>query len=270
MRIMILAVLLAALAAAPARAEVEPFPGQTWVVPSEGFVWSASSWPAALPSQMLDFTVYLDEYEELPADLDVEVATGPELDAEGTLADADVIERYEAQPVAGHPTVFAARTRPEAQWLSQPATYYWQATYEEYEDGEEELYASAVHTLSIVPAPRPDPPQTFTFTPPPAPAAPAAAVITPPPLAATTAREIVRRAILAGTHRDYRGLTYRCTTAPAAATCRPSWRDHRFRYRGTLRISTGTAGITAAFTGTRAARACQRHCVRKYAWTTRL
>jgi hypothetical protein len=270
MRIALLAVLLAALMAAPAQAQVEPFSENTWLIPDDGSARTASSWPAALPSQMLSFTIYLKDYEELPEDIDIAVAASPETEADGTLAQAGVIDRYEARAIDGYEGIFSARTRTDARWLATPGTYYWQATYEEYEDGEEELYGSTVHALSIFPAPPPDPPQTFTLTAPPVPATPAAPVIVPQPLAATTARKIVRRAILAGTHRSFRGLTYRCTTAPGVATCRPSWRDHRYRYRGRLKISTGLAGISAAFTGTRAARSCKHGCARAYRWTTRL
>ena len=273
MRIALLAVLLGLLLAAPARAQVEPFPDHTWVIPRDGFTWKASSWPSALPSQMLDFTVYLnyqDAYDDLPEDIDIEVATAPDTDAGGTLADASVIERYEADPVAGYDGFFSVGTRTEAEWMSKPGTYYWQATYGSYEDDEEELYAGPVRSLVIVPAPAPDPPQTSTFAAPPAPATLAAPVIVPQPLAAATARKIVRRAILAGTHRSFRGLTYRCTTAPGTATCRPTWRDQRYRYRGKLQISAGLAGISAAFAGTRAARSCKHGCARAYRWTTRL
>jgi len=261
MRVVLGAVLLALLMAAPARAEVEPFPDHTWLIPRDGFTWKASSWPSALPSQMLDFTVYLnyqDEYDELPEDVDVEVATAPDIDADGTLADAGVIDRYEADPVAGYDGIYSARTRTGAEWAARPGTYYWQATYGSYEDGDEELYAGPVRALVIVPAPAPDPPQTAIFAVSPAPATPPAPLIVPRPLAAGTARAVVRRAILAATHRDYRRLTYRCRTAPGAATCRPSWRNDRYRYRGTLKVATGLAGIRASFTGTRTARSHPR------------
>jgi hypothetical protein len=99
---------------------------------------------------------------------------------------------------------------------------------------------------------------------------PAATAAPAPPLAASTTRIILRRSILAATHRSHRGLTYRCATAPAAATCRPSWRDLRYRYRGTLRISTGVGGITASFAGTRTTRTCERRCARSLTWTVTL
>jgi hypothetical protein len=275
MRVVPGAVLLALLMAAPAQAhaQAEPFPDHTWLIPRDGFMWKASSWPSALPSQMLDFTVYLnyqDEYDELPGDVDVEVATAPEIDADGTLADAGVIDRYEADPVAGYEGIYSARTRTGAEWAARPGTYYWQATYESYEDGDEELYAGPVRALVIVAAPAPDPPQTEILAVPPAAATPPGPLIVPRPLAPGTARAVVRRAILAATHRDYRGLTYRCTTAPGAATCRPAWRNARYRYRGTLKIATGLAGISASFTGTRAVRSCARRCARPYAFTARL
>jgi hypothetical protein len=270
MRIVLFAVLLAALSAPPARAEVVPFPGETWVAPGQGFAWRASGWPAALPSEMFDFTVYLDEYEHLPETLAVEVATVPDADPDGTLADATVIERYDARPIAGHPQIFTARTRVEARWVASPGTYYWQATYVEDEDGEEELYASPVRSLSIFAAPPPDPPQARSGPPPVVTPVPSEPVAAPPPLAARTARVIVRRAILAATHRGHRGLTYACTTAPAAATCRPAWRDGRYRYGGTMHIESGADGISVAFAGTRARGSCERRCARSVSWTTTL
>jgi hypothetical protein len=219
---------------------------------------------------MFDFTVYLHEYAALPEGLEIEVSGVPDTDPDGTLADATVIERYEARPIAGHRDILTARTRVESRWLATPGTYYWQATYEEYDDGEEELYASPIRSLTIFPAPPPDPPQARSVPPPAGTTAPATPDAGPAVLPGRTARIIVRRAILAATHRGHRRLTYRCTTTPAAATCRPSWRDARYRYTGTMQIATGGGGVTAAFDGTRAARSCTRRCARPVSWTARL
>jgi hypothetical protein len=61
---------------------------------------------------------------------------------------------------------------------------------------------------------------------------------------------------------------YRCARAPAAATCRPSWRDVRARYRGTLQLTFGASAISATFRGTRVPRAYGR--VRAVIWATSL
>ena len=213
-----MSMLLAIALAAPAQAD-------TWLLPRDGLTVKTTD-PVA-------FAIYLDEYDELPYDVDIVVATDAAL--------TDVVARYEAEPLAAFPTIYSVTA---AGWTTTPGTYYWQASY-----GDESY---PVRTLTIVPAPPPDPPSppaavTPYVAPPPPPA-------TPPPLDPATARVIVRRAIAAATHRFARGLVYRCTSAPGAATCRPSWRDARFRYRGTLTIATGLHGITASFTGTRSGR----------------
>jgi hypothetical protein len=270
MRIVLLALLMVALAAPAASAQVEPFPGQTWLVPGQSFLWRASSWPVALPSEMFDFTIYLDEYDAPPEALEIEVSGVPDADPDGTLADATVIDRYEARPIAGHRVILTARTRTDARWLATPGTYYWQASYEEDENGEEELYASPIRSLTIFPAPPPDPPQARSVPPPVETVVPSPPASGQPPLAARTARIVVRRAILAATHRGHKRLAYRCTTAPAAATCRPSWRDARYRYAGTIHIATAAHGITATFSGTRVERSCERRCARHVRWTATL
>src|SRR4051812_1121141 len=134
MRIVLLAVALAALVPAPAAAQAEPLPGQTWLVPADGFVRSASSWPDARPTEMFSFTVYLDAYAALPDTIAVEVATSPATDPDGTLADASVIDRYEALPLVQYTDVYAGPTRLDARWLGTPGTYYWQASYRDAPD----------------------------------------------------------------------------------------------------------------------------------------
>jgi hypothetical protein len=176
------------------------------------------------------FAIYLDAYDALPYDVDVVVARDAAL--------TDVVARYEAEPLDAFPTIYSATA---GAWTATPGTYYWQASTDD------ETYP--LRTLNVVPAPPPDPPAAPVVTPPYV--APPPPALTPRPLEASTAREIVRRAIAAATHRVARGLVYRCVSAPGAATCRPSWRDTRFRYRGTLQITTGVNGIAASFKGTR-------------------
>jgi hypothetical protein len=256
MRIVVLAATLAALLAAPAEAD-------TWLVPSDGATRPASSWPNATPFEMTEFTIYWDEYDQAPYDFDIEIATSPDTDDDGTLDDANVIDRYEAPLKPGYDDIFAARTSPDRQWVATPGTYYWQAFYEE-DDGT--VGAQDVRSLTIVPAPPPDPPQQpvapapYIASPPPAPP--------PQPLGPALARAIVRRTITSWTRRLAHGLAYRCATVPGAATCRPSWYDARHRYRGTLKIASGVHGIVATFSGTRTVRSCARRCTRRVSWAT--
>src|SRR5262249_13418093 len=84
-------------------------------------------------------------------------------------------------------------------------------------------------------------------------AGPARAAAVPGGAARRRARRAAARATPPATHRGPRGSTSRGPAAPAAATCRPTWRDVRYRYRGTLRLTFGNA-ITATFRGTRVPR----------------
>ena len=212
MRSMLISLALAIALAAPAHAE-------TWLVPAQGLTVETSD--------SVGFTAYLDEYDELPYDVDIVVARDAAL--------TDVVARYEAEPLAAFPTIYSVNA---SGWTETPGTYYWQASYGDA--------VFPVRQLTVVPAPPPDPPSAPVVTAPYVAPAPSATV-TPRPPDASTARAIVLRAIAAATHRLARGLVYRC----AGATCRPSWRDTRFRYRGTLTIATGVSGITASFSGKR-------------------
>jgi hypothetical protein len=260
-RLLLSAFLLGAFVT-PAAAQVEPLPGETWAVPRDGASRPASSWPEATPSEMLEFTIYADGYEQAPLPFDVEVSRSPALDPDGTLANADRIDAYVATPRATAPEIFSARTNVASQWLSIPGTYYWQA---HYEDADGELYGTDVRRLVITP--RPETAPAAAASPAPSFAAPAPPAFVPAPLPAGTVRIIVRRAIVAATHRSPSRLVYRCASA---ATCRPSWRDTRYAYRGTLQISSGLAGLHASFTGTRTTRSCTSRCTRTVAWSTSL
>lgn len=227
-----------------------------WMVPRDGATLHTSSWPAAKPSEMIEFTIYWGEYGDAPYDFDIEVATSAATDPDGTLADANVIDRYEAYERLDD--IFSARTELSAPWLAAPGTYYWQA----HSDDD----VLPVRALTIVPAPPPDPPPPLAAPAPPyvAPPLPAPA---PAPLSPSTVRVVVRRAIAAGTHRVPSALVYRCASAE---TCRPSWRDRRFAYRGTLRIASGLEGIAATFSGVRTLRSCPRRCSRDVTWKVSL
>lgn len=204
--------------AAPASAE-------EWVLPRDGLDVHAS--------HPVGFAFYLDDYDDLPYDVDVVVARDAAL--------TDVVARYEAEPLDGFRTIYTVLPSVEDAWTATPGTYYWQASY-----GDDVF---PVRSLIVVPAPPADAPAVPVVVAPYVAPPPAAAAR--PVMAARTAHEIVRRAIAAATHRIARRLVYRCVGAPGAATCRPSWRDTRFRYRGTLQITTGVSGIRAVFDGRR-------------------
>jgi hypothetical protein len=233
MRVCLLVILILGLTAAPAAADADPLPAGTTVLPRDGQVWRASV--------TAEFVAYASDYEELPDEFAFAVATTAATDADGLLATPI---RYKAPAQLGHPGIYVAPAS-----FGTPGTYYWQASYID-DDGD--TYASQVRTLTIAPQPPPDVPAPQVPVPP-VPATPLPAV-TPRPPDAGSVRIAVRRAIHAATHMVARGLVYRCTPAPAAATCQPSWRDVRFRYRGTLQLAFGTSPITARFTGTRTPR----------------
>jgi hypothetical protein len=214
MRTTLISLFLFMALAAPARAA-------DWLLPRDGVTVKTTD--------PVTFALYLDEYDELPYDVDVVVARDAAL--------TDVVARYEAEPLPTFPTIYSVSA---SGWTATTGTYYWQASYGD------EVYP--VRALTVVPAPPVDPPSppvvVAPYVPPPPPA------VTPRPPDAATARAIVRRAIAAATHRLARGLVYRC----AGSICRPSWHDTRFRYRGTITIATGVNGIRASFAGTRSGR----------------
>ena len=185
---------------------------------------------------MHEFVVYASDYEELPDAFAFAVATSPATDADGVLT-GTVIDDYLAPAQPDRPGIYAALTSLVAPWLGTPGTYYWQASYID-DDGD--TYASPVRTLTIIPQPPPDPPAAPVPIATPPPAAPLP-VATPRPPDAGTVRIAVRRAIHAVTHMIPRRLVYRCAAEPAAANCRPSWRDVRARYRGTSICPSGRA-----------------------------
>jgi hypothetical protein len=238
-----LVALILGVLAAPAAAQTEPLPAGTTLVPRDGQVWTASSWPGATPFEMQEFVAYASDYAELPEAYAFAVASSPATGPDGLLAAP--IDRYLAPAQPLHPGIYAALTALGARWLGTPGTYYWQASYAD-DDGD--TYASAVRALTILAQPPPDPPAVpITVAPPPAASRP---VDAPRPPSPGTVRIAVRRAIAAATHRSPRGLVYRC----AGSTCHPSWRDPRYRYRGRLHLEFGTSAISATFTGTRVAR----------------
>src|SRR4051812_31942726 len=142
MRTTLLSLFLFMALAAPANAE-------EWLLPRDGLSVHAS--------HPVGFALYLDDYDTLPYDVDVVVASDSTL--------TDVVARYEAEPLDGFPTIYSATPSADDPWTATPGTYYWQAGY-----GDEDY---PVRSLIVVPAPPPDPPVP--------PAAVAPSVAPPPP-----------------------------------------------------------------------------------------
>jgi hypothetical protein len=262
---LLIGVLALAVHAAPAAAAPQPWPQGSWAIPADGSARTASSWPNATAFEMFDFALYVYAPELVAADKwTVEVASAPALDPDGTLADANRIDAYDAPPRPGSAGIFVARTRVDAEWIARPGLYYWQARYDDW--------VTPVERLVIVPRPPPDAPApTDPVTG--SPAAPAA----PPPgvpayvrLTALTphgAHVAIRARIRRATHREPRALRFRCAQPSLYRfLCRPSWRDARHRYRGTMRVTSTAAGVRASFTGTRVCLRRAPSCRRAVRW----
>jgi hypothetical protein len=262
MRLWLMVALILGAMTAPAAADTEPLPAGTVVAPRDGQGWTASSWPGATPSEMHDFAVYAADYDDLPDAFAFAVATSPETSADDGLL-AHPISSYPAPAQPDRLGIYTARTSVGDRWLGTPGTYYWQASYIDVDEGD--TYAGPVRTLTIIARPPPEapPPPVAPALPPPPPSVIAA---TPRPPDVGTVRTVVRRAIHSVTHMVPRNLVYRCTRMPAAATCRPSWRDFRARYRGTLHVRFETGAITATFSGKRTPFGHRR--ARAVTWTT--
>ena len=265
---------LAAALGAFGSAAAEPLPPGSYATPADGASRAASSWPEASNFEMFEFTIYSDFPAGADEHYDLEVAAGPELDPDGTLADAARVDAYAAPRRAGTTDIFSARTNVAARWLATPGTYYWQAYYREPDEPGEPPYATPLQRITITPQREPDPPDPPRDPRPlaaPAPLPPAP----PPPLAAKTAarltlsaaRQAVRLAIRRETGRRPRGLTPACEReTDFIVTCRPSWRDARFTYRGVMTLRSRPGGIHVSLRGSRAKRSCPRRCRRAIRW----
>jgi len=272
MRRLAIVIATLALAGVPASASaaVEPLPDDVWVLPSDGFQRPLSSWPNATNFEMFDFTVYAD-FED--GEFDVEVATSPSTDPDGTLADAKRVDHYVApvDPRVPAGEVFTARTDVGAQWLSTLGTYYWQAYYHA-DDGT--VWATKVQSIVITERPPADPPSDppLERTSPaqvssPAPAAQVVAS-TAKQLSRSSARAILRRAIREQAGRSPQRLASSCSLpTPHVARCNLTWRDARYRYRAKATLTSTTGGMLARFDGTRTRRECTRRCRSAIHWS---
>ena len=255
--------LLLAVLAPPAEASPEPLPAPSTVLPADNASRPASSWPAAKPFEAVDFTLYVSAPFLASAQYVVEVATSPSADTDGTLADAARIDRLVATPRAGFGGVFSVRTSVDARWVGTPGTYWWQAYATRTDPAagcDPCVYASPVQRLVLTPR-RPgdaaDTPADFAPSGP----GPAAGPSYPgvAPLTRAAARAAVRAAVRRRTGERPRRLRTRCAfPTPYDATCRSTWRDLSFRYRGTAFVWSGEGGTGASFSGTRSVRGCRR------------
>ena len=262
--------LLAALPAA-ASADDPTNPYDEYAVPFDGYRHPVSSWPNATSFEMFSFTVYA-EFEA--GEFQVEVATSPDVDPDGTLADANRVDAYVA-PLDPRVTeeVFSVRTSLDAQWLGTLGTYYWQA--HRIESGAV-VYTTPVQRILITERPPPDPPSD-------------------PPLSGRSRRSRSHRdqaraprwsrrppsgsrAPLPGRSSAVRSgprrAAARRSSRPAARCPRPSWRSAAspgatpaFSYKAKARLTSTTGGMHAKIDGTRTRRACARRCGSAIHWS---
>jgi hypothetical protein len=257
------------LLAAPgaAAADPQPLPEGAYALPYDGYRHPVSAWPAATNFEMFDFTVYAD-FDE--GEFEVKVATSPDADADGELA--DVVASYVAGPDPRAPEVFTARTTVDSPWLAALGTYYWQAYYTDELTGT--VYETKLQTITIVERPPPDPPSDPEPTPPtPAASTSTGASAKPPATAArlthTIARTILQRTIRSQTHRSAQELATSCSLPSAtSARCGVSWRDARYGYRASAKLTSTTTGVVVKLDGTRTRRSCSvRPCSRAIHWS---
>jgi hypothetical protein len=268
-RLLVLLVGFLVLAVFPAAASSEGPYGE-YAVPFDGYRQAVSSWPNATQDEMFSFTIYA-EFED--GEFEIEVATEPDLDSDGTLADANRVDGYVA-PLDPRVTeeVFTAPTSLDAQWLGTLGTYYWQAHRTDWGT----LYATPVQSITITDRPPADPPsgppleRTLPTQQPSTTANPGAQVVasTAKQLSRTSARTILRRAIREQAGRSPQTLASRCSLpTPYLARCHLTWRDARYRYRAKATLTSTTGGMLAKFDGTRTRRQCTRRCRSAIHWS---
>ena len=264
MRLLGLVIGLVLLAALPVAAAAD----DEYAVPYDGYRQPVSSWPNAVSSEMIAFTIYAPFAD---GEFEVEVATGPDADPDGTLADAGRVDAYVA-PMDPRVTaeVFTAHTDLDAAWLATLGTYYWQAYRRE---AGAVVYSTPVQRITIVERPPPDAPSEppLTSTSPTQAATPAASYPEAPvavKLSRRSATTILKRVVRTQSSRRPRALVSRCTLPTSfLAECRLTWRDARHRYRVSARLESTAGGMLAEIDGKRIRRACKRRCRSAVHWT---
>lgn len=155
-------------------------------------------------------------------------------------------------------------------WTNIPGTYYWQihATWTEFPP----YPASPIFHDAVSPI------QRIVIQAPQQPAPSQPAPVSQPSLAmsSTDAAYYVRALIRLKTKRQPHNLHYACgRVATRSFRCRPSWRDSRSIYAGTVKfthfLESGQIVAHGAFNGLRASRSCLRthsvkRCARSVHW----
>jgi hypothetical protein len=268
--VLVLGSLLLAALPAPASAYDLESPYDEYAVPFDGYRHPISSWPNATSSEMISFTIYA---EFAAGEFEVEVATSPNADPDGTLADANRVDAYVA-PLDPRVTeeVFTVRTNLDSEWVATLGTYYWQAYRRE---SGAIVYSTPIQRIIIAERPPPDPPSDppLARTPPTQPATTTPGQVAGPvakQLSRSSAKTILRRAIRTQSGRSPQALTSSCSLpTPYLARCRLTWRDARYRYRANARLTSSTGGMRAKLDGTRTRtrRECTRRCRSAIHWS---
>jgi hypothetical protein len=270
----LLAVAAALLLAAPATAQtVEPLTFRTATppdravfapMPTGGIAWGITGLPTG--AQVL-----------------VTVASDPATGPDGTLPNDNRVDFFFLSEDAANPGAYSGMSDPGPNaWTATAATYYWQvrATWTDAA-GTFHSAASKVETIFIGTAPPPGTPPAGQPTAPgqsPSPSPSGGVPRTTLAMSALDATFYVRAVIRQRTHRQPRNLRARCARRSSRSfRCRPSWRDSRNVYSGTVTFThartRGRIVARSTFTGRRASRRCTRtrtvaSCARRFRWHT--
>jgi hypothetical protein len=207
------------------------------------------------------------------ANVAVTVSTSPSTEADGvTLADQNRVDFFFLSESATTAGAYSGRSDPGPNaWSATAATYYWQVRAT-WTDAVSVLHSAAGRIQRLV-----------IGTPPPAP--PPSAPGQSPSGARTTlamstldAPYYVRAAIRKRTNRPPADLHYGCARLSTRSfRCRPSWRDSRNLYSGSVTFThartSGRIVARGTFSGVRASRRCTRSrpvksCRRPFRWHT--
>jgi hypothetical protein len=203
----------------------------------------------------------------------VEITTQNVAGQDGSLADDNRVGFWLFGRSDANPAIYSGLMNTGPFWASTPGTYYWQAStlYADPTLGLETLLSPVFTIVVAAPPPPPAPPSPPPAAPVPvatgsAPAAPAFRM-TLADLAYDLPRAIVRHDRKAG------NLKRSCTRLSRVAfRCKVGWRDLRFVYAGTLRLTDKGSGVPrSTFVGARANIACVQKrglkaCVKPWRW----
>ena len=209
------------------------------------------------------------------AEVLITVATSPETAPDGTLPNDNRVDFFFLSEDT--PGAYSGKSDPGPNaWNATAGTYYWQARAS-WTDEASQFHsgASKVERIVIGTPPPAAPPSGGSRQPTGSGQTPS----TPRTTLAMSARDAtfyVRAVIRQRTKRQPRNLRFRCVRRSSRSfRCRPSWRDSRNSYTGTVTFThVRTGGRVVArgtFTGRRASRQCTRtrsvaSCRRPFRW----